>query len=108
MRILAVQCPASNCFRGEAWGKGAKYDALMIVQIKSSKEECPSSSKHRAQAERCCIEGCTNTVYIVDCQVLYDLVYYYNYLSACYTYLWLLNDDVAECPTLTGLQRMKM
>ena len=33
----------------------------------------------------------------------------YIYLSACYTYLWLLNDDVVECPTLTGgMQRTKM
>jgi len=32
----------------------------------------------------------------------------YIYLSACYTYLWLLNDDVVECPILTGMQRTKM
>ena len=32
----------------------------------------------------------------------------YIYLSACYTYLWLLNDDVVECPIFTGMQRTKM
>ena len=90
-----VHC-ARSCLSITSRGKGSNYVALMDVRIKSSFKG------------GVCMKTGPRSKDVTSANTLRPRLVLYIYLSACYTYLWLLNDDVVECPILTGMQRTKM